>query len=270
MKPLTCELCTGNSFLKKDGFFVCQFCGKKYTPEEAKKLIVSGTVDFVKGNAEKERLLENAQTFIQLDQPYKAFELYTTVTNEYPDDYRGWYGLASVKTIDFSNVDIDCSTFFEVESWLKKAITCASGSSAYDSVTSQWNAYLAKRKAFIEEKKKEKLEAKQRIIFLQKRIDELEQQRSSLNDQARHLNYLGHKVESKKRNQSHIIVYLLYLVLGFAAIVCFIMGILPPQDYRRFLYYALFLVSAIVMIFIFCNFLRKAKNAANEHPRCKH
>ena len=34
-----CELCGGTSFVKEDGMFVCQGCGTKYTPEEAKSLM---------------------------------------------------------------------------------------------------------------------------------------------------------------------------------------------------------------------------------------
>ena len=39
MKQLTCELCDGTSFLKEDGFFVCQGCGTKYSVAEAKQLM---------------------------------------------------------------------------------------------------------------------------------------------------------------------------------------------------------------------------------------
>lgn len=44
MKAMVCELCGGNQFVKQDGMFVCQHCNTKYTVEEAKKLIVEGTV----------------------------------------------------------------------------------------------------------------------------------------------------------------------------------------------------------------------------------
>ena len=37
MKALVCELCGGNDIIKQDGYFVCQNCGTKYSPEEAKK-----------------------------------------------------------------------------------------------------------------------------------------------------------------------------------------------------------------------------------------
>ena len=40
MKSIKCELCGSNDVVKKDDLFVCQYCGTKYTPEEAKKLLV--------------------------------------------------------------------------------------------------------------------------------------------------------------------------------------------------------------------------------------
>ena len=45
MKQLTCEMCGGTDLIKQDGVFVCQSCGCKYSVEEAKKMIIEGTVD---------------------------------------------------------------------------------------------------------------------------------------------------------------------------------------------------------------------------------
>ena len=44
MGAIICELCGSNDITKRDGLFVCQHCGTKYSPEEAKKLVISGTV----------------------------------------------------------------------------------------------------------------------------------------------------------------------------------------------------------------------------------
>ncbi|MBQ9414296.1 MAG: hypothetical protein IJU16_04125 [Clostridia bacterium] len=44
MKAMRCEACGNTDLVKQGDFFVCQFCGVKYTPEEARKLIVEGTV----------------------------------------------------------------------------------------------------------------------------------------------------------------------------------------------------------------------------------
>ncbi|WP_029324726.1 TFIIB-type zinc finger domain-containing protein [Butyrivibrio sp. AE3004] len=44
MKKISCEMCGSPDVVKQDGLFVCQSCGTKYSPEEAKKLIVEGSV----------------------------------------------------------------------------------------------------------------------------------------------------------------------------------------------------------------------------------
>lgn len=45
MKQLTCEMCGSTDLMKDGGVFVCQSCGCKYSVEEAKKMMVEGTVD---------------------------------------------------------------------------------------------------------------------------------------------------------------------------------------------------------------------------------
>lgn len=45
MKKLTCEMCGSTDLIKDSGVFVCQTCGCKYTVEEAKKMMIEGTVD---------------------------------------------------------------------------------------------------------------------------------------------------------------------------------------------------------------------------------
>ena len=45
MKQLTCEMCGGTDLIKDGGVFVCQTCGCKYSVEEAKKMMIEGTVE---------------------------------------------------------------------------------------------------------------------------------------------------------------------------------------------------------------------------------
>lgn len=45
MKQLKCEMCGSTDLIKEDGVFVCQSCGTKYSVEEAKKMMVEGTVE---------------------------------------------------------------------------------------------------------------------------------------------------------------------------------------------------------------------------------
>lgn len=86
MQAIKFELCGSNQFTKVDGMFQCQHCGTKYTLEEAKKLIISGTVEITKGDAEKERLLNNAIHFVSAKDFYSARDVFNTLLFEYPDD----------------------------------------------------------------------------------------------------------------------------------------------------------------------------------------
>lgn len=45
MKALVCEMCNSHDLVKKDGMYVCQNCGTKYSVEEAKKMMIDGPVD---------------------------------------------------------------------------------------------------------------------------------------------------------------------------------------------------------------------------------
>jgi hypothetical protein len=76
-------------------FSVCDFCGTKHSIERIRAKIqeIKGVVEITKGEAEKTRLLKNAETWLNLNDPKKAEEIYTQLTNDYPDDYRGWLGL---------------------------------------------------------------------------------------------------------------------------------------------------------------------------------
>lgn len=86
MQAIKCELCGSNQLIKKDGCFQCEHCGTKYTLEEAKKLIVSGTVEVSKGEAEKEDLLKNGNLFISENDFENANKVYEILHFQYPDD----------------------------------------------------------------------------------------------------------------------------------------------------------------------------------------
>lgn len=45
MKQLVCEMCGSKDLVKQDGLFVCQSCGIKYSVEEARKMMIEGTVE---------------------------------------------------------------------------------------------------------------------------------------------------------------------------------------------------------------------------------
>ncbi len=73
MKAIQCELCGSNDLMKKDGLFVCQHCGTKYSLEEARKLMVeiNGTVDVqgtvkIDNATKRELIVESKVSFYEI------------------------------------------------------------------------------------------------------------------------------------------------------------------------------------------------------------
>lgn len=64
MKALTCEMCGSTDIVKDNGLFVCQCCGTKYSVEEAKKMMVEGTVE-VQGTVKVDQTA-NIDNYIKL------------------------------------------------------------------------------------------------------------------------------------------------------------------------------------------------------------
>lgn len=69
MEAIKCELCGSNDLVKKDGVYVCQYCGTQYTIEEARNLLrtaeggidVSGSTVKVDNTGFVKKYLENAR-----------------------------------------------------------------------------------------------------------------------------------------------------------------------------------------------------------------
>ena len=86
MKQLTCEMCGSTELIKQDGFFVCQTCGTKYSVEEAKKLMVEGTVK-VDNSDRIKNYLELARTAKDEDDSTTAAKYYALILEEMPNSW---------------------------------------------------------------------------------------------------------------------------------------------------------------------------------------
>jgi DNA-directed RNA polymerase subunit RPC12/RpoP len=85
-----CPSCGGDIQLddsRESGF--CVYCGAKVMYKEAVQRI-EGNVT-VEGIAGLEKLLANAETFHKLKDIEKEREVLTKITQEYPEDWRGWW-----------------------------------------------------------------------------------------------------------------------------------------------------------------------------------
>ncbi len=92
MKQLTCEMCGSTDLVKQDGMYVCQTCGTKYSVEEAKKMMIEGTVD-VQGTVKVDRS-DNIEKIYQLARRARedgdgeaAIKYYEMILLENPNDW---------------------------------------------------------------------------------------------------------------------------------------------------------------------------------------
>lgn len=91
MKQLTCEMCGGTDLIKQDGVFVCQNCGMKYSVEEAKKMMIEGTVDVqgtvkVDNSAFVQKYLENARRALNKNDWEEVEKYYNFVEQNVPNN----------------------------------------------------------------------------------------------------------------------------------------------------------------------------------------
>lgn len=96
MKALTCEMCGSQDMVKQDGYFICQHCGTKYSVEEAKKLMIEGTVE-VQGtvkvdNSDKIDKLYKLARRAREERSYEsAYKYYEEIVIDNPNDWESTF-----------------------------------------------------------------------------------------------------------------------------------------------------------------------------------
>lgn len=109
MNRLTCEMCNSTDVVKQDGFFVCQSCGTKYSIEEAKKMMIEGTVDVqgtvkVDNTAFVEKYLANARRAYEKEDWEEVEKYYNMVEQNAPNNmeavFFSAYGKAMLSMTD--------------------------------------------------------------------------------------------------------------------------------------------------------------------------
>ena len=116
MKRLTCEMCGGTDLIKQDGVFVCQNCGIKYSVEEAKKMMIEGTVE-VQGTVKVDnsdfvqKYLENARRAYDKRDWEETEKYYNLVEQNDPKN---------IEAIFYSAYAKACSTLIDADFFKKE------------------------------------------------------------------------------------------------------------------------------------------------------
>lgn len=92
MKAITCEMCGGTGLVKKDGFYVCQYCGTQYAPEEVEvSTIQAPSTQKPVRSAELENLYELAQKAKSAGEYWKASQYYKQILAEEPGSWEALF-----------------------------------------------------------------------------------------------------------------------------------------------------------------------------------
>ena len=96
MKQLTCEMCGSTDLMKQDGVFVCQTCGCQYSVEEAKKMMVEGTVEVagtvkVDDSAKIDNFLILAESAYESRNNEEAENYCNKIIEIDPANYKAWF-----------------------------------------------------------------------------------------------------------------------------------------------------------------------------------
>lgn len=114
MKRLTCEMCGGTDLVKEGGVFVCQTCGCKYSVEEAKKMMIEGTVEVqgtvkVDSSDELKKLYQAARNARKTSDDETALRHYENISAKDPDSWEALFYLVILKTNSIKNNEIASS-----------------------------------------------------------------------------------------------------------------------------------------------------------------
>ena len=205
---------------------VCPYCNSAYIVEKAiqnynyhitnnitaQNVIVAG-----KGEMEKERLLQNAKTQLGFNDTASARSTYQQVTEDYPDEYRGWCGLASVETDEFKKVDVSSQEFTTICGYMDRAIMTAP-SGKKEEIQQEWKTYLSSHWNFLEEKKKE-------LAELQAKLDELQIKINNSNSIISK-NQIQNPSNLHKKKKPLNSVLIILAIVGLLIVTFFILAIL--------------------------------------------
>jgi DNA-directed RNA polymerase subunit M/transcription elongation factor TFIIS len=97
-------MCGSTNLLKQDGVFVCQSCGTKYSVEEAKKMMVEGTVNVegtvkIDTSSELRNLYEIARRAKDSDNAENAEKYYDMILVKDPTSWEATFYVVYFKAV---------------------------------------------------------------------------------------------------------------------------------------------------------------------------
>ena len=105
MKAIICEMCGSQDVVKKDGLFICSHCNTKYSVEEARKLMVEGTVT-IDHSTDLENLFQAAKNAMEAEDDESALRHYQKINALSPNNWQAVFYLVALKAHSFKYGEI--------------------------------------------------------------------------------------------------------------------------------------------------------------------
>ena len=159
-------------------------------------------------DSSRDNRVKAGETFISLNDYVSAEKTFSDLTKDCPYDYRGWWGLIRVYSVDFSDMTIDGEKLSSIAQLYQKAIAVAS-IDEQKAIEPQYEAYY--------NSVREKLDAL--LLDTQTKIKNLE---TEFNRYKRdHEDQINHISEQKKKIMSpSVVLAIVILVIVGIAVVC--------------------------------------------------
>ncbi|MBQ7999924.1 MAG: hypothetical protein IJ298_01740 [Ruminococcus sp.] len=110
MKAIVCEMCSSHDIVKKDGMYICESCGTKYTTEEAKKMMVdiSGSTVKIDTSDKLKNMYEVARRAKDDNNSETAAKYYDMILMEDPSSweatfYSSYFSAMQTKIINIAS-----------------------------------------------------------------------------------------------------------------------------------------------------------------------
>lgn len=176
---------------------LCPYCNTPYIVEKAinnyNTYVVhqydSGTVvNNIVQEESLDRLLANARALTNIGNYEKAFEVYTRITEHYPEEYNGWWGLIMTCTKGFSDAGVYCVRQSELREYYKYFKKQCADNYVSKEKEQQFKEYLERvsknaGQALIDELKIKKDKLQEHIKFTNQTIAEKTGEKQSLSNE---------------------------------------------------------------------------------------
>lgn len=184
-----------------------------------------------------------AESFLENKKYQQAKEVYTDITDNYSDDYRGWWGLVATATENFTKYNFTATELGEIKENAKTALTLAPDKEKV-MIKSKWDEYKNGFKKVKTQKPNTK-NLENKATGIQKQLDELNANyttlKKSLDNAERFTKYSD--------NENCLPLYILMAVGGLPIILDLIFNFFPGWGKAIYIVLlALVIAPAVIMI----------------------